>query len=151
MTNVVPLPSPALRSYRPKLGQPLSLPLYGYRVPAGFPSPADDYIERELDLHELLIDHPAATYYVRMSGDSMKGAGLINGDILVVDRSIEARHKSIVVAAVDGEFTVKRLWKRDGVVELRAENPRYQTVQIQEGEGLVVFGVVVGMVRKIDQ
>jgi DNA polymerase V len=81
---------------------PLTRPLFLSLVVAGFPSPADDYLDRDLDLHELLIQHPAATYYVRLSGDSMKGARLYDGDILVVDRSLEPKHNDIVIAVLDG-------------------------------------------------
>jgi len=85
MNNLIALKA-SLQIYTPNFLNSLSRPLYSGRVPAGFPSPADDHIERELDLHELLIDHPAATFYVRMSGESLKNIGLINGDILIVDR-----------------------------------------------------------------
>src|SRR5471030_2397814 len=90
-------------------------PLFAARVPAGFPSPADDYIERSLDLNEHLIRHPAATFFVRASGDSMTGS-IHSGDLLVVDRSLEAADGSVVIAVIDGELTVKRLRRRgDGV------------------------------------
>lgn len=126
-----------------------TLPIYLSRVPAGFPSPADDYLEGELDLNELLIRNPSATFYVRLAGDSMIKAGLFDGDILVVDRAVKARHKHIVVAVLDGELTVKRLWSRGGLVELRPENPAYQPIKIGEGQELTVWGVVIGCVRQI--
>jgi len=88
------------------------IPLFAAGVPAGFPSPADDYIDRHLDLHEHLIEHPAATFYVRASGDSMVGAGIHDGDLLIVDRAVEPRDGHIVIAVVHGELTVKRLRRR---------------------------------------
>ncbi|MGA7324322.1 MAG: translesion error-prone DNA polymerase V autoproteolytic subunit [Rhodomicrobium sp.] len=124
------------------------LPFYQARVPAGFPSPADDYLEGELDLNELLIEHPAATFFVRLAGDSMVRAGLFDGDILIVDRAVKASHRHIVVAVIDGEMTVKRLFARGGQVELRPENPAYKPIVIGEGRELVIWGVVTGSVRQ---
>ncbi|HGU5938120.1 TPA: translesion error-prone DNA polymerase V autoproteolytic subunit, partial [Yersinia enterocolitica] len=85
------------------------IPLFSEKIPAGFPSPAADYVERPLDLNELCIAHPAATYFVRVSGNSMTGAGIYDGSLLVVDRSITAKHGDIIIAAIGGEFTVKKL------------------------------------------
>lgn len=126
---------------------PLKLPLFSSCVPAGFPSPADDHLESELDLNELLIRHPAATFYVRLKGDSMQKAGPFEGDILIVDRAIEAQHRPIVVVVVDGEMTVKRLWKRAGRVELRPENANYPAIAINERD-FIVWGVVTGSIRR---
>src|SRR3989338_6758465 len=103
----------------------LALPLYSSSVRAGFPSPADDYIEKHLDLNNYLIKHPAATFLVRAQGDSMLNAGIHDGDILVVDRSLEPGHGRIVIAALNGELTVKRLYRHQGEVKLVAENPEY--------------------------
>ena len=125
-----------------------ALPFFLARVPAGFPSPADDYLESELDLNELLIQHPAATFYVRLAGDSMVNAGLFDGDILVVDRAEQASHGRIVVAVIDGEMTVKRLYSQSGRVELRAENPAYRPIIFDEGRELTIWGVVIGSVRQ---
>ena len=125
-----------------------SRPLFLSVVAAGFPSPADDHLERDLDLHELLISHPAATYYVRLSGDSMKDAGLYDGDILVVDRSLEPAHGNIVVAVLDGEFTVKRLCKKDGQVQLQPENSRFPVILVSEDRDLLIWGVVTGSIRQ---
>ena len=131
--------------------KPFSRPLFTSVVRAGFPSPADDHLERDLDLHELLISHPAATYYVRLSGDSMKDAGLYDGDILVVDRSLEPAHGNIVVAVVDGEFTVKRLYRRGGQIQLKPENALYPPIVITEERELVIWGVVTGSVRRFQK
>lgn len=134
--------------HRPAPAQPFSRPLFLSVVAAGFPSPADDHLERDLDLHELLISHPAATYYVRLAGDSMKDAGLYDGDILVVDRSLEPAHGNIVVAVVNGEFTVKRLYRKGGQIQLTPENPLYTPIRITQESDLIVWGVVTGSVRQ---
>ncbi|BAK76485.1 peptidase S24 and S26 domain protein [Pseudogulbenkiania sp. NH8B] len=126
----------------------LALPVYGSRVPAGFPSPADDYLETALDLNQYLIEDAAATFMVRVSGDSMLGAGISDGDVLVVDRSIPPAHGQIVLAAVDGEFTVKRLHKRSDRVALLPENPAYPPIELHNGQELQVWGVVTGCIKK---
>lgn len=125
------------------------LTLYATRVAAGFPSPADDYIEGQLDLNEHLIQHPAATFYVRVSGDSMTGAGIYPGDILIVDRAVEATNGKIVIAVINGELTVKRLAITDGHVALRAENGAYPAIVITESMDFVIWGVVTGVVRRL--
>ncbi|BEC46291.1 DNA polymerase V subunit UmuD [Escherichia coli] len=111
------------------------------RVPCGFPSPAQDYLEGSLDLNKLVIKHPSATYFVRVSGDSMIGAGISDGDLLVVDRSLPAMHGDIVIAAVAGEFTVKELQTRPEL-RLLPHNARYQPITFQSEEELQIFGVV---------
>jgi DNA polymerase V len=126
----------------------LQRPLFFSTVPAGFPSPADDYIEKQLDLNEYFVEHPAATFYVRITGDSMKEAGIFSGDILVVDRSLNAVDGKIVIAAVNNELTVKRLYCNSGKVELRPENPDYPILSFTDDMELVIWGVVVGVVRK---
>lgn len=119
------------------------LPLYGNKVPAGFPSPADDYIEQVIDLNELAIANPAATFFVRAKGTSMIQAGIQDNAILVVDRSIEPTSGRIVIAAVNGEFTVKRLKKTSGgEIMLMPENPAYEPIYVKEGSEVSVWGVV---------
>ncbi len=113
------------------------------RVEAGFPSPADDYLEGTLDLNEHLIRRPAATFFLRVSGDSMTGAGIYPGDILIVDRSLTPADGRIVIAVVDGELTVKRLSRRRGRIRLLPENPRYPPIEITAEQDLRVWGVVV--------
>lgn len=127
--------------------RPCPLPLFGARIPAGFPSPADDDLEGTLDLNEQLIRHPAATFFLRVQGDSMTGAGIHDGDLLVVDRAREAKSGSIVVAAVDGELTLKRLKLAGGRVWLVAEHPDYAPLEIQGETGLVIWGVVAHVVH----
>src|ERR687895_350683 len=129
----------------------LTRPLYLVLVAAGFPSPADDHLDRDLDLHELLIQHPAATYYVRLSGDSMRGAGLYDGDILVVDRSLEPKHHDIVIAVLDGELTVKRLYHQGDLVQLRPANPHYPIMTIHADQELLIWGVVTGSIRQFNR
>ena len=114
------------------------LPLFSSRVPAGFPSPADDYVCDTLDLNEHLILHREVTFFVRAKGQSMIGAGIQDGDLLVVDRSVNPVHRTIVIAVIDGEFTVKRLYKRAGKVRLLAENPEFAPIEFQEGQELQV-------------
>ena len=124
-------------------------PLFLEAVSAGFPSPADDYVERGLDLNEHLIDNPEATFMVRVCGDSMVDAGIRDGDILVVDRSRESAPGRIVVAVVDGGLTVKRLLRRGGALLLAPENEAYAPIEIGEGRELLVWGVVIGVVRRV--
>ncbi len=125
----------------------LPLPLYTSRIAAGFPSPADDHLEAPLDLNEHLVKHPAATFVVKVDGDSMTGAGIYNGDLLVVDRSLEAKSGSIVVAVVNGELTVKRLVIERRRARLIPENPAYKPIEVRDGLDLVIWGVVAHVIR----
>ena len=125
------------------------LPLYLSPVEAGFPSPADDFVERKLDVHEYVVRNEAATFFLRAHGESMLGAGIHNGDLLVVDRSLEAAHNRVVIAALDGELTVKRLVRRGGQVLLMPENPDYTPVDITEREHVHIWGVVTYAVHKV--
>ena len=121
---------------------PLILPFFEGCVPAGFPSPAEDYLDVPLDLNEYLVENKAATFLMRVDGDSMKGAGIFDGDLLVVDRAAHAVSGSIVVVAVNGEYTVKRLRVSGESVWLDPANARYKPMAIAEGEDLHIFGVV---------
>lgn len=131
-----------------KYSMPLLLPLAAHRVPAGFPSPATDYLEDGLDLNAYLVQHPAATFLFSVQGHSMQGAGILDGDKVVVDRAVDARHGHIVVATVDGEFTLKRLYQRHNRVELHPDNPAFPPILFTGGTQLQVWGVVVGVVRR---
>ena len=123
-------------------------PLLATPVPAGFPAPADDYIERRLSLDAHLIRNPESTFLARASGNSLAAAGIRDGDLLVVDRSREAKSGSIVVAVVDGELTVKRLRVGPrGQVRLEAENPAYRPILVRESAELVIWGVVAHAIR----
>lgn len=125
----------------------LSVPLVASAVPAGFPSPADDYLDRPLDFNELLIENPSATFAVRVSGDSMTGAGIFPGDIAVVDRARPAHDKSIILAILDGEFTIKRYRDVGGRRWLEAENPDYPPMTLNEHSAFEVWGVVRNAIR----
>lgn len=118
------------------------LPLYQTRVKAGFPSPADDYIEKRIDLNEILIKHPSATFYVEVDGDSMVDIGIMDGDILIIDRSLEATDGKIVLAVLNNEFTVKRLVRECGTLMLKAENENYAPITIGEDDQFEIWGVV---------
>ena len=118
---------------------------------AGFPSPAQDYIDRSLDFNRDIIKHPAATFYAKVLGQSMEGAGIDSGDIIVVDRALEPRDGDIVVACINGEFTLKYidLSKKDkGIVCLRPDNERYEPIYMHEGDELIVWGVVSSVITR---
>lgn len=137
-----------LTFYTPHWEQLVPLPLVGNRVKAGFPSPADDYIEDKLDLNEYLVAHPNATFYVRVSGESMINAGIQDGDTLVVDRSLEAKNNDVVVATINGEFTVKRLVYQGSQPWLMPCNPAFKAIKITEDMESIVWGVVTSVVHK---
>jgi len=145
--NAEPLPKGA----RPAMenASRIEIPFMASAVVAGFPSPAEQYVERPLDLNELLVARPAATYFVRAQGDSMEGVGIHSGDLLVVDRSLEAGNGSVVIACVDGEFTVKTLRKSRGRVWLEAANPAYEPIRFSGGMELRVFGVVTNVIHAL--
>ena len=124
-------------------------PLYASRVQAGFPSPADDYVEKNLDLNEHLIHHPEATFFVRATGDSMIGAGIYPNSILIVDKSLTPTSGNIVIAIVNGEFTVKRLIKSDSQCILHSANPRYQPIIIKDENQLLIWGVVTAVIQEL--
>ncbi len=117
-------------------------PLYVTAVPAGFPSPADDYIEGQLDLNKFLIQRPAATYFVRVTGDSMIDAGIHDGDLLIVDRSCRPKDKDVVIAAVNGELTVKRMRIKNRRITLVPENRNYTSQSVSDEEEFEIWGVV---------
>jgi DNA polymerase V len=137
-----------VRSVSPALiSKKLLAPLFASQPAAGFPAPGDDLVEKPLDLNDLLIHNPTATFFVRVAGDSMEGAGIFNGDILVVDRSVTASDGKIVVAAVYGEMVVKRLRKYPHKAELISENDSYEAIVINEVDDIYIWGVVVGSAR----
>lgn len=125
----------------------LALPLYAGRVSAGFPSPAADHIDQRLDLGEYLVPHPEATFFMRVKGDSMTGAGIHHGDLLIVDRSLKPSSGRVVVAALNGELTVKRLHASHGKVTLKAENPAYADIAVSDKHEFLVWGVVAHVVH----
>ena len=125
------------------------LPLFLESVSAGFPSPADDYLEGRLDLNDHLIRNPSATFFVRVTGDSMVDAGIYSGDILVVDRSLEAKDGNIVIAVIDGELTVKRLQRAKNKIYLLPENANYKPIEITSEMNFEVWGVVSTVIHSV--
>lgn len=132
----------------PVVSLTILLPRFISRVPAGFPSPAADHSQQRIDLSQELILHPNATFLFRVIGDSMIKVGIFDGDVILVDRAIEAVHDMIVLAIVDGEFTVKRLYKKDGVIRLIAENDDFPPIDFNEGQTLETWGVVTQSFRQ---
>ncbi|MFT5571481.1 MAG: DNA polymerase V [Cryomorphaceae bacterium] len=126
----------------------LEIPLFSSMVAAGYPSPAEDHIEDTLDLNDYMVQRPDSTFMLRVEGESMKNIGILPNDILVVDRSLKASHKKIVIAALDGELTVKRLFHRGGLIKLLPENPAYPEIEIESESDLVIWGVVIGSFRR---
>lgn len=126
----------------------LELPLFQTGISAGFPSPADDYIEGRIDLNVELIKNPSATFFGRVNGDSMINAGIGNGDLIIVDKSIEPRENSIVVCIIDGEFTVKRFKKIKGEYFLCPENEKYKPIKINSENDFRVWGTVTYSIKK---
>ena len=140
--------SEELEFYSAETTTELKIPLFESGVSAGFPSPADDYLDLPIDLNEFLIKHPAATFYVRVKGNSMEGAGIRNGDLLIVDRAEEPRNKSIVLGIIDGDFTVKRIKKKGSDLYLMPDNPEFKPIKINENMDFQVWGVVTYVVHK---
>jgi DNA polymerase V len=131
--------------------RPLPRPIYSGKISAGqsrFPSPAQDYEQKTLDLNDRFIANPPATFFFTVKGDSMVGAGIFDGATLIVDRSLKPKSSSIVIADVDGEWMVKRLYKRSGVIKLLSENPEHAPIVLQEGQELVIFGVVTYVINE---
>jgi DNA polymerase V len=126
----------------------LQIPLFSSTVAAGYPSPAEDHVDDTLDLNEYMVQRPDSTFMLRVEGESMKNVGIMPDDILVVDRSLKASHRKIIIAAIDGELTVKRLYHRGGLVKLLPENPAYPEIELESEAELVIWGVVVGSFRR---
>ena len=142
-TKAIRLPVSLLSELeRLKDGPNYQLPVFSSKVQAGFPSPADDYIEGYLDLNSKFIRHPSATFVLQATGDSMVEAGIFSGDWLLVDRSIEATDGRIVIAAVNGELTVKRLSRKQGRVQLLPANSKFKPIDISDDSEMVIWGVV---------
>lgn len=131
-----------------EVGGSLPLPWVDGSIPAGFPSPAADFLVKRQDLNDLIIQNPTATFFWQARGPSMIEAGIFDGDILVIDRSVSPCHGSIVIAEVDNDFTVKYLHKRGGVVLLRAANPTFKPITFKEGQTLTITGVVIATIKR---
>ncbi len=137
-----------LESPVPCDSSPLILPVAGDCVRAGFPSPAEDFQVERLDLTTILVSHPQATFFLRLRGDSMRDAGLFDGDLLVVNRALKPVHGDVVIAVVDGEFTCKTLWLKFGRMKLVAANPTYPEIVPKEGQTIEVWGVVTASIKR---
>ena len=129
--------------------QQKSLHLAQEKISAGFPSPADDFKELRISIDQEVVRNEEATFYARVSGESMQGAGLDDGDLLVIDRSMEPKNGKIAVCCIDGEFTVKRLKVVEDGVFLIPENPKYQPIKVTEENELIIWGIVTYVVKKV--
>lgn len=149
--SLVPGPMNELAKHQaPGTLRNMSVPKMSGSVVAGFPSPAEQYQETPLDLNELLVKRPAATFFVKVRGDSMVGAGINDGDLLVVDRSLRAESGDVIIACVDGDFTVKTLRKeKGGVMKLEAANPEYPVIVLRPGQELDYFGKVTACIHQL--
>jgi DNA polymerase V len=132
----------------PAHADPMPLPLAGAKVRGGFPSPAEDFAAKRIDLAKELIFHPQCTFILRLQGDSMEGAGIFDGDLLVVDKYLRPQHGDIVVAELDGEFTCKRLHMRNDQLILHPENPTYPDIRPKPGQTLEIWGVVTSSIKR---
>ena len=127
----------------------LDIPFYQFNVPAGFPSPAENFMDLDLNLQDYLVQNPSATFCVRVTGDSMQNAGILSGDVMVVDRSLEPRNNTIVLAVLDGEFTVKRIQKKGEELFLKPENKDFKPIKVTEEMNFQVWGVVTHIIHKL--
>jgi DNA polymerase V len=135
----------------PLVGMALILPLAETSVHAGFPSPAEDYLVKRIDLNAILITHPQATFVFRVAGDSMREYGIFDGDMLLIDRAIKPCHGHIVVAVVDGEYAVKQLYLRSGRLKLKAGNPTYPDIVPSDGQTVEVWGVATSCIKQFQR
>ncbi len=140
---------PEFEFFIPETLKETLLPLFSAKISAGFPSPAEDFIEQRLDLNKYLIKNPSSTFLVKVNGESMKNAGILNGDILIVDRSINPTDKTIILCVLNGEFTVKRISKRGEKLFLIPENDQFKPIEIVDGMDFRVWGVVVFAIHKM--
>ena len=134
--------------FKPLSGNTCKLPLFTVPVSAGFPSPAEEYVEQLLSLDEHLVKHPQATYLAKVKGDSMKEAGINTGDVLIIDKSLTPSNNKIVVAIIDGEFTVKRFIKEKGEISLVPANNAYKSIKVNGDRDIKIWGVVTYIIHK---
>ena len=125
----------------------IKLPLFSSKASCGFTSPADDYIEKTLSLDDYLVPNPNATFFVRASGESMKDAGISNNDLLIIDRSLNAKNNDIILAIINNEFTIKRFTQKNNTIILKAENKDYDNIIIQEADEFSVWGIVTHVIH----
>ena len=138
-----------LTFFKPDLESEIKLPFINHGVSAGFPSPALDFMESSIDLNQVLVENPIATFYVQVEGNSMIDAGIHDKDLLVVDRSLEPRNNKIAICLLDGEFTVKRIRLENGELFLMPENPNYKPIQVTEDNQLIIWGIVTYVIKKL--
>ena len=141
--------NPKITFFIPDLENPIPTSFISGGIKAGFPSPAADFEELKLSLDHLLVKNREATFYAKASGNSMIGAGIDDGDILVIDRSLEPRNNAVAVCFIDGEFTVKRIKKTDEALFLMPENPRYAPIQIEPHNEFIIWGIVTYVIKQI--
>lgn len=127
----------------------LEIPFFNCSVSAGFPSPADDYIHRGLDLNQYLIKHPSSTFFFRMKSDAMTGAGIFAGSLLIVDRSLEAQNNKIIVAQYEGELVVRRYSSKDKMINLFSENQKYPNITVTEDSSFLLWGIVTNVIYQL--
>ena len=135
--------------YEPDISQGIQIPFFGSQIPAGFPSPADDYLEMSLDLNEHLIRNPSSTFFARVTGSSMINSGIYDGDIVIIDKSLQPKNDSILVCIIDGEFTIKRFKKADGnTAYLMPDNPNFKPIKVDQNNDFTIWGVVTYTIHK---
>jgi DNA polymerase V len=150
MLHLVHQANRALEIYPPDLSRSMDLPFVNQGISAGFPSPADDFLDIKIDLNREFIKNPNATFYARVRGKSMIGAGLNDGDLLIIDRSLEPENKKIAVCFIDGEFTVKRIKKEKEIIWLMPENKEYTPIRVTADNEFIIWGVVTTVIKKVD-
>lgn len=139
----------SIEIYSAGIDSELDLPFVEQGISAGFPSPADDFLDISIDLNKELIKNPSATFYGRVKGDSMKDAGLENGDLLIIDKSIEPVDNKIAVCFIDGEFTVKRIKIEASIIWLIAENEAYKPIKVTKNNEFIIWGIVTTVIKKV--
>ena len=142
-------PKNTLEFFTPESTSPLEIVLAQTGISAGFPSPADDFKEFKISLDRTLVKNKEATFYAKVSGQSMVGAGIDDGDLLVVDKSLDPKHNNIAVCFIDGEFTVKRLKVSGNDVYLQPENPSYKAIKVTDDNNFQVWGIVTHVIKKV--
>lgn len=139
--------TPTLEFYTPDFSTELELPYIDAGIRAGFPSPADDFIELSIDLNKEFVKHKDTTFYARVKGDSMKNAGIFDGDLLIIDKSLEPQNNKIAICQIDGEFTVKRIKIEKDVVWLVAENKDFKPIKVTLENEFLIWGIVVASIK----
>jgi len=139
----------SLEIYTSQTSSELELPFVEQGISAGFPSPADDFLDNSIDLNKELVKNPSATFYGRVKGDSMKNAGLEDGDLLIIDKSLEPINNKIAVCFIDGEFTVKRIKIEANIIWLLAENEAYKPIKVSADNEFVIWGIVTTVIKKV--